>query len=519
VKILSADEMRAVDRQAIEEFGIPEAALMENAGRAVADAIAAEVDDLGARRILIVCGRGNNGGDGLVAARHLLARGARPHVLLLGEVDALRSDLVRAHARALRGWGTSVDERPTAEALASVAPFDSYDLVVDAIFGTGFRPPARGFEGAAITRIRDAHRAGVAVVAVDLPSGLDADLGAVEEPAAAARVTVTFAAPKLVHWLAPADARCGRVVVADISIPQALVDDRRHRVDLFDESAARAILPIRRADSHKGTFGHLLIVAGSVGKTGAAILAGRAALRAGAGLVTIATPASCLAMVARGAAELMTEPLPETAAGALAADAAGRVAELMTSRTALAIGPGLSTDPDTVRFVRELLPTVAQPTVVDADGLNAIAGAKPADIAGPPLILTPHPGEAARLLDRTTAAIGHDRIGSARTIAARFTANVILKGHRSVVADPDGSTTINPTGNPGLASAGTGDVLTGVVGALLAQGLTPNRAARLGAWLHGVAGDRAAARHGRAGLVAGDVVEALPAAIQGVAAR
>lgn len=512
MKLLTAREMQAVDRKAIDDLGIPMAELMENAGRAVADVVESLARERDAIEIGLVCGRGNNGGDGLVAARLLYARGFAPQVFLSGRQADLKSDIVREHAATLVELGVPVHEVTTATENRS-SQLTSFVVIVDAIFGTGFRPPATGIGALLIEDIERARRNGASVVAVDLPSGLDADRGTWEGPAVAADVTVTFAAAKPAHFTSPADARCGRVVVAGIGIPRALVERPEHRIELVDAAVARALLPARVAAAHKGTHGRVLIVAGSRGKTGAAILAGRAALRSGSGLVTVATPASCQAIVASGCPELMTEGLAESASGAILPAAIDRVLELAAKMDVLAIGPGLGVGDGSRELARAVLAKTALSVVVDADALTALAGEPEASFGRlSPRVLTPHPGEASRLLGQSPEVINRDRMASAATLASRSGAVVVLKGHRTVTAAKD-RFHINLSGNPGLATAGTGDVLTGVIAGLIAQGLDGEAAAILGVYLHGFAADRIVARRGAALLLASEVEAEIPAAI------
>jgi NAD(P)H-hydrate epimerase len=385
------------------------------------------------------------------------------------------------------------------------------DVVVDALLGTGVRGPATGAIAAAIEAI---NAAGRPVCALDLPSGLPSDGEAPAGPVVRAGVTVTFGLPKLGLVLPAGAAYAGRVEIADLGVPRAWLGEGI-RAALLEAADVQAALPRRPVDAHKGTYGHLLVVAGSVGKTGAAALVCLGALRAGTGLVTCATPASQQPVVAARLSEAMTEPLPETAARTLSAKAVERIVELLSRMDAVAVGPGVGLDPETQAAVRTLVRDVERPMVVDADALTALAD-RPALCrdAPAPRLLTPHPGEAARLLGCGVAEVQADRIGSARRLAAESGAVVALKGARTVVASPDGRVTLNPTGNPGMATGGTGDVLTGVAGGLLAQGVAPPAALGAAVYLHGLAGDLAAETRGEAGLVAGDLADALPAAIR-----
>jgi hydroxyethylthiazole kinase-like uncharacterized protein yjeF len=510
--VFSADEMRALDQRAIAELGIPGAKLMERAGRAAAEVVVGFLGrrTTGDRRVTIVCGKGGNGGDGFVVARELARRGMKPVVLLAvppreigGDAGGKLAALKRAGVRPLV---IERDEQAT-RALADA------DVIVDGLLGTGTRGAPTGL----IARLIDmVNASGRPVIALDIPSGLPADGGAPPGPAVRARLTVTFAGLKRGLVMGPGVDFAGQVRVVPIGIPVAEIS-RGVRTFVLEAADVARHFPPRSREAHKGTYGHLLIVAGSLGKTGAAALAARAALRSGAGLVTVATPGSQQPVLASLLLEAMTESLPETATHTIALAAADVVAELAESRDAVALGPGLGRDGETAEAVRRLAKDVRRPMVIDADGLTALA--EHLDIlagAAGPRCLTPHPGEMARLLGVTTAEVQRDRINAALEIATNRRVHVVLKGATSVLAAPDGTVVLNPTGNPGMASGGTGDVLTGVVGAFLARGMEPGSALQSAVYLHGLAGDVAAARIGQESLVAGDVIEALPGAFADV---
>ena len=518
IPLATADDMRRADRRATEHYGVPSLLLMENAGRGAADALERVLGPIGGRRVVVVSGKGNNGGDGFVVARHLLGRGARVSAWLVGRAKDVRGD-ARVNLEVLQRAGERVTEAPdwTGTAFDHLrTELAEADVIVDALLGTGVRGPATGAIAAAIEAINAAGAARRSVCALDLPSGLPSDGQAPAGPVVLAHVTVTLGLPKLGLVLQPGAVCAGRVEIADLGIPRAWLREGIPTA-LLETADVRAALPLRPADAHKGSYGHLLVVAGSVGRTGAAVLACRGALRAGTGLVTCATPASQQPVVAAQVPEPMTEPLPETAAQTISAKAVERIAELLTRMNAMALGPGVGLDPDTQAAVQTLVRGAERPMVVDADALTALSGRLGLCREAPaPRLLTPHPGEAARLLGCSILEVQADRIGSARRLAADSGAVVALKGARTVVADPDGWVTINTTGNPGMATGGTGDVLTGIAGGLLAQGVEPVAALRVAVYLHGLAGDLAAATHGEAGLIAGDVVDALPAAIRRV---
>jgi ADP-dependent NAD(P)H-hydrate dehydratase / NAD(P)H-hydrate epimerase len=501
VRLVGAAEMREIDRTAIAAFGIPSLELMERAGRAVAAAAEALAAQGG--RVVVLCGGGNNGGDGYVAARALRAAHRDVRVVALVPAERLQGD-ARVVRDAAAGAGVPIDEAG-ADGAWDAGPGD---VVVDALLGTGLARAPEGRFAAAIARVAAARAAGAKVLAVDVPSGLSADTGRPLGACVSADRTVTFAFPKRGLVLQPGAALAGEVSVADIGIPAAAAARVPATCELLDEAEARALVPPRPPGAHKGDAGRLLVVAGSPGKTGAAFLCLTGALRGGAGLVTLAARAEVLPFALAGRPEAMSValegwgPLGRADLPALLAAAKGA--------DALAIGPGIPRGPETAALLRELLERARVPAVLDADALNAIAErSDPLWDLGLPLVLTPHPGEMGRLAGLTTAEVQADRIGVATDRAKAWGATVILKGARTVVADPEGTAAVIPTGNAGLATGGTGDVLAGLVGALLAGGLPPGAAARAAAWVHGRAGDHAARRVGERGLVAGDLGEGI----------
>ena len=505
--IFTAAEMRALDARAIEQRGIPGPRLMEHAGAGAAHVIAREFAPVRGKRVVILCGKGNNGGDGFVVARRLKARGARIRVVLIGRRSEVKGDAALALER-WRGRITEVVEEREVEALGR--DLSDADVIVDALLGTGLTGPARGLFATAIAAVNDAGRP---VVALDVPSGGSSDRGALLGPTVRASLTITFAGYKRGLLLHPGALHAGRIVVVDIGIAPPDVE-QGITTFLLDEGDVRCHFPPRRPDSHKGTFGHLLVIAGSVGKTGAAALAGRAALRSGVGLCTIATAASQQPIVAGLGMESMTEPLTETASRTVSLKARERIIELASRTDAIALGPGLSVDPETQELIRGLIADVPQPMVVDADALSALAGHLDVlDHASGPRALTPHPGEMARMLGSTIAHVQSDRLETVRAFCTHRRVTLALKGAGTVIGGPDGRLFINPTGNPGMASGGTGDVLTGMVGAFLARGLDALTALQAGCFLHGLAGDLACAERGEESLIAGDVIESIPAAM------
>ena len=519
IPVLTAGQMREADRRTIEEIGVPGAVLMENAGTAVARLIEERFPQ--ARRPAVLCGRGNNGGDGFVAARRLAA--LRPIVYLLGARDGVKGD-ARVHLGVLeRSGALPVVEVPDESAWRDVRErLWEADLLVDALLGTGLTQEPSGLMRRVIEDVDAlATRRGVPIVAVDLPSGLSSDSGEVHWPTLSAALTVAFAAAKCGHVLPPACDRVGELRVVDIGIARDLLESGARLWLLEAADAARAVPP-RAAGAHKGDFGHLLVIAGSVGKTGAAVLAATAALRSGVGLVTVATPEPALATVATQRPEIMTEPLAATASGAVAPAALESALALARTRDAVVIGPGLGQDPETRAFVREFVRRCPAPLLIDADGLNALAGGEGVIGASDllrrerPTIVTPHPGEMARLVGRATSDVQKQRLETARNLAVETGAVVVLKGQRTVIADGSGRSAVNPTGNPGMATAGTGDVLAGMAGAFLARGHDAWLAATAAVYLHGLAGDCAARRVGYESLIAGDLIESLPEAISSV---
>ena len=510
--VFTADEMRRVDERAIRELGIPGATLMENAGHGAADAIQAALPDLGLPRrgvrVAVVCGKGGNGGDGFVVARWLERAGHRVQVFLLARPDDLRGD----PARKLCEMQQAGLRAQVVEDGATLGPaLHAAQLVVDALLGTGARGRPAPPIAAAIEQV---NASGRPVVALDVPSGVSADAQPVEGPAVRAALTMTFAGVKLGLVSGPGATLAGRVVVVDIGVPPADVE-RGARTFVLGPEDVKRHLPPRARDSHKGSYGHLLVVAGSVGKTGAAALAARGAMRAGAGLVTVATAASAQPVVASLLLEAMSEPVAETAARTVALAARGTRRDLAGRRVAVVLGPGLGLDEETQALARALVVECPQPMVVDADALSALAGhLDHLRSAAGPRCLTPHPGEMARMLGASVADVQRDRIATVRRFATAHGVAVVLKGATSVMGLPDGTVLLNPTGNPGMASGGTGDVLSGVLGALLARGVEAGAALAAGVYLHGLAGDVAAERVGQESLVAGDVIDALPEAFR-----
>jgi hydroxyethylthiazole kinase-like uncharacterized protein yjeF len=504
MRILTAAQMREADRYTIEEIGIPSLVLMENAGRQVVAAIEAGYEERLNGRVAVLSGRGNNGGDGFVVARTLLQRGVDCAVFVIGAVSDVRGD-ARTNLDILGRLGVTVVEINDEQTWElHFSEISQCTLIVDAIFGTGLKSALGGMLE---TVVADINASGIPIVAIDLPSGLSADTPHLIGDCIDASMTVTLAAPKLPLILPPGEAHAGDVVIADIGIPAEVIEELEGRqIELLTREDVRALLEPRAADSHKGDFGRVLVVAGSRGKTGAAHLAGMGALRAGAGLVTIATPASCLSIVASLAPEFMTEPLDESAQGQVIASAVERISEL--SQDVIACGPGLGRGQGVGEFVRALLDRTEVPLVLDADALTVLAD-DPGRLLGRDdrdVIITPHPGEMARLIGSSADDVQANRIDVAADFATTHHVYVVLKGHRSVIATPEGRIFINPTGNAGMATGGTGDVLTGMIAAFLAQLLDAEAACRLAVFLHGIAGDLSEASEGELAMTATDVL-------------
>jgi len=507
MKLALASEMRELDRRAIKEYGIPGMVLMENAGRGVVSHMLHAWGPVKGKKVVVFCGKGNNGGDGLVIARHLHNTGAKVKVFIFS--DEMTGDAL-VNLKAARKMGLDI-KKVGRDLKAETADVRHADFVVDAIFGTGLeREVGQPFLKVMDMMNADAKR----VVAVDMPSGVDSDKGRIMGAAVRADMTVTFGLPKRGLYLYPGAQMAGDIRVLDISIPAEAVKEAPIMANLLTRENTAGLIKPRTADSHKGTYGHLFILAGSAGKTGAAVMAAQAAMRAGVGLVTLGVPESLNDIFEEKLTEVMTVPLPETAERSLAPEALEKILCELAGKTALALGPGISTNAGTAKLVEKLLPKVKVPMLIDADGLNILAiDETPLKKVKAPVVLTPHPGEMGRLLGVLAREVQADRPAAALDLARQFNAPVVLKGARTLVASPAGEFYINPTGNPGMATAGTGDVLTGVIGSFMAQGIDAFGAARLGVYIHGSAGDMAALEKGQQGLIASDIIEALPASL------
>ena len=520
MKVVNAAQMREIDRRAIEERGVPGRELMERAGKAVADLVRRAVVEPGGAAALVFAGKGNNGGDGFVAARHLAQWGMRVRVILAAPV----AEITGAPGHCLetaRDAGVPIEEvaeplAPRQQSTGLHAAAAGAHVLVDALLGTGVRGEVTGVIGELVDLINAARAAGRAkVVAVDVPSGIDSDTGAVLGRAVKADYTVTMGLPKLGLLVGDGIGRAGQITVADIGFPRDLVDGTACEAELIDRQWAYSRLPPRRLDAHKGDFGRVAVIAGSVGMTGAAALSSLAALRMGAGLVTLGVAASLNDIMEVKLTEVMTRPLPETPERTLALAARELALAFAHEADVVVLGPGLSRHEETVRLVRDLVEEIERPLVLDADGLNALAGnPEPLKARRAPTVCTPHPGEMGRLLGMTAAQVQRDRLGVARRAAGEFGCVMVLKGAKTVIADSSGDARINPTGNPGMASGGTGDVLSGMIGGLLAQGVEPFDAAAAAVFFHGLAADRAARDRTERCLIAGDIIDYLPSALR-----
>jgi NAD(P)H-hydrate epimerase len=503
-------QMREYDRLAIEHYGVPGVVLMENAGRGAANVVESLLSPTAP--VAIVAGGGNNGGDGFVVARHLTNRGHPVRVYLVAPRNKLSRD-AQTNLHIFSKMGGVVLDCPAAGALAShQEALDQAEVIVDALLGTGL---TRDVQGPALEAIELLNRLAPPKVALDIPSGVCSDSGHVLGAAVRAVATATFGFLKRGLLLFPGAEMAGAVHVVGIGAPLVAADRAGHDGQLLQEGDVRGLLRPRAPNSHKGSFGHLLIMAGGQGKTGAAILCAESAMRAGAGLVTLVSSLEGQRALETKTREVMLDHVLDRTDSPLSEKAVKKLGQLLEGKRAIAVGPGCSTHPAVASLVARLLAEAKQPMVVDADALTILADNPNAlrDASGE-LVLTPHPGEMARLMGTDVTTVQADRVGAARSQAERFGAVVVLKGAHTVIATPDGKLFINPTGNPGMASGGSGDVLTGLIGAFLAQGMDGLEAACLGVYLHGFAGDQAACTKGERGLVATDLIDAVPAILR-----
>ncbi len=509
MKIVTAQQIKNIDRRAIRDFGIPGPVLMENAAAAVMAEMEKFFDGLAGMRVGILCGKGNNGGDGLALARRLSIRGVPVRVALLAPFGAVTGE-AKVNLSILRKMDVELAQNASTRAIADVVAWS--DILVDALLGVGLSAPLRGTYAFAVERM---NGSGKPLVAVDVPTGINADTGEAMGPAIRADLTVAMALMKRGLVLHPGAQHAGTVRVADIGIPSGVVDQEKILTSLLTRGSAWGLVGQRRPDANKGSFGHALVVAGSLGKAGAAVMTARGALRAGAGLVSVALPNGLVPIVQQQVFEAMCIPSAESIDGTMGIGAEVELLKAAGSMSACAIGPGLSTHYETIQMVRNFVQRLTIPAVIDADGLNALVGALGVlRKIKAPVILTPHPGEMGRLLGISSREVQKDRIGIAGEFAMKYKVTLVLKGAGTVVATPDNRVFINSTGNPGMATGGTGDVLTGMIVGLLAQGYASTEAACLGVYLHGLAGDLAAKEKGEMAMIAGDLIEKIPDAIK-----
>ncbi|MDD3925366.1 MAG: NAD(P)H-hydrate dehydratase [bacterium] len=507
MKVARSAEMRSIDKYAVDDYGIPSIVLMENAGISVASTAMVMLEGICAPRVCVVCGRGNNGGDGMVVARHLFNRGIGARVYIIGALSAVKGD-ARTNAEVAVRLGIPLTEVLDEAGLNELRhDLLGCHLAVDALLGTGLNGPV---EGLALEAVRLLNSTGGAVLAVDIPSGLDADSGKPFPEAVQAARTVTLALPKPGLLVYPGVDYAGTLSVADISIPRALLVSDDLRTNILIEPEAAAMLPPRSPQAYKNAAGLVLAIGGARSMTGAIAMAGMSALRGGAGMVRIAVPAQQQPVVAACHRELMVSPVNGTQDGCIAPSALPGLMGILNEADVVAVGPGMTRHDEALDFVRQLLLEYDGPVVIDADALYALSPSGP--LPGARAVLTPHPGEMGHLLDTSAAAVQDDRFKAVLRAAEIYGTVTVLKGARTLVAHPDGRLFINPTGNPGMATGGSGDVLTGLIAALIAQGTALYDAAVLGVYLHGLAGDLAAADKGMRSLVAGDIIDYLPAA-------
>ena len=515
MRAVTAEEMAAMDRTAIEVVGIPGVVLMENAGRGATEVMWRYFPDLGGKRVAVLAGGGNNGGDGFVIARHLWQQGVELDVYCLKNKEDYRGD-ARVNLEIIERLGLPVEEFTDSGSIERLKEnLKKADLLVDGILGTGLSAQVRGFYKEVINLV---NQLGRPVLAVDLPSGLSASSGLPLGTCIRASVTATFGLPKVGQLVTPGCSYVGHLEVVDIGLPRSVTETPDPpRVWLEAGDLAPLVRP-RHIDSHKGSFGHVLVVGGSVGKTGAGAMAGLGAARAGAGLVTLAVPISLHGLMEAKLTEVMTEPLPETADQTVAAAAVPRLQALLEGKQALALGPGMSIHNETVQVVLKLIEYSPCPIVLDADGVNGLVdNLEVLGGARAPVILTPHPGEMGRLLKSSAGEVQNNRLFLAESFSKQYGVTLVLKGARSIISGPEGRLAINSSGNPGLASGGTGDVLTGLIAGFLAQGLSPFEAACLGVFCHGKAADRLSLRCGDRGMLATDLLREIPVVLKTLA--
>jgi NAD(P)H-hydrate epimerase len=517
MKLVLPEQMNAIDACAIKEYGIPGLLLMENAASAVVSEAASMLGGCRGRRVVVLAGRGNNGGDGFAAARLLHCKGADVHVYLIGSKATVSGDAL-ANLTILEGIGIQVIELLEEKSLdALCADMEKAQLILDGIFGIGLNRGVSGLAGAVIER---ANASGKAILSIDIPSGVDGTDGTVKGACINATATVTFCLPKTGLVLHPGCEYTGRLITSDIGMPLCAINRQELDTDLIDTEMVSPMIPCRTADSNKGDYGKVMLVTGSTGMTGSGCLASMAALRSGAGLVYAGVPESLAQIYSSALTEPIILPLEDGGSGCLAGRGAAQILEHMKRMNVAAVGPGLTALTGIKEIVEKIINESTIPLVLDADALNAISGntgiLKKLSVKA---AVTPHPGEMARMTGLSIHDVQADRVGIAKKFAASHGVTVVLKGSRTIVAQPDGHIFINTTGNAGMATAGTGDVLTGIIAGLAAQGASIGDAAVAGVFLHGLAGDDAAAEMGPHSLLASDVIKHLPQTIKKVLGR
>lgn len=511
VKIVKPGQMNGIDKFTINEIGIPGMVLMENAAVSVVEEVSGMLSGLRGKKVLILAGKGNNGGDALAAARHLYNRGADVRIYLVAEKDALKGDAA-ANLKILERIGLCVIE------LINEGQYPEFEnalqraeLVIDGLLGTGLKGEVRGIPAHLIELINNSSKA---VISIDIPSGVNGENGKVMGCCIRATKTVTFALPKIGLVVHPGCEYTGDLVVADIGIPNLAIEHFEINTHILNKHCISALIPIRSRDTNKGGYGRVLIISGSTGMTGAGCLTAKAALRSGAGLVYLGVPSGLSHIFAASVTEAITVPFDDDGSGRLSRNLIDKLDTVIKRKDVIAVGPGLSVNDDITDIVSSIIEKAEAPLVIDADALNAVS----ADIGvlkrlKGPAVMTPHPGEMSRLMGISIEDIQSNRMEVAREFAIRWKVITVLKGSKTVVAMPDGALYLNPTGNPGMATAGSGDVLTGIIAALIGQGLKPQDAAIAGVYLHGLAGDMACVKKGEYGMIAGDIIEELPHAI------
>jgi NAD(P)H-hydrate epimerase len=509
--LVTANEMRKMDQQTIDSFGLPGRILMENAGLGAVRILKNQFKDLAQKKIAILAGRGNNGGDGFVIGRYLSHMGAKVSVYLLANVSTVKGD-AEENLKLLTPLNIPVIEIPDASSFENHSiDIRHHDIYIDAIFGTGLKSEVGGIFKTVIEWI---NNSGKPVFAVDIPSGLNADTGHPNGICIKAHTTATFAYPKIGHVLFPGASYTGNLEIIDIGIPPYIADNVSPAQYTLTADLIKNYFQHRSPDAHKGTTGHLLVISGSSGKTGAAVLTAMSAVRSGAGLVTLGIPASLNPIVESQVIEAMTYPLHDDAQGRLTESSFNNIKDILDGKKCIAIGPGIDVTDETKKLVNKIICECEIPLVIDADGLNCIEGnVSILKKRTSPVILTPHPGEMARLTNTSSSSIQKDRVKCSRDFAQSYNVYLVLKGARTVIAHPNGSIYINPTGNSGMASGGMGDVLTGIIGSFVTQGYTPEAATHMGVYIHGAAADTLSQEYGPVGFIASDIIDALPVEI------